>query len=172
MRELRISAPNESRQPCLPERDHLLPSHAPSHLVPGLVSLLLCLFLALYKNPITVSDQVCSHLDCLPTLYEILGFSDPFAALGESVLRKKEGCAVVKKGDIMGIISKNGIVLHNLQERMQVIALRGDLPSTGFDQLERRLLAFDQVTNELLQANRWAPPEANPHISCSPTAAP
>ncbi|MEW6077818.1 MAG: sulfatase-like hydrolase/transferase [Thermodesulfobacteriota bacterium] len=105
-----------------------------------------------------VVTAVCSHLDCLPTMFDLLGFKEPYAAAGESLLRRREGYALVKKGDLMGIVAGEGSLTHNLQNRLNVQRFSENLPDAYFDGLEKILMSAAQVTGELVHENRWAPP--------------
>ena len=105
-----------------------------------------------------VETKYCSHLDCLPTIMDLLGFDAHYAAMGKSVFEKQEGCALVKKGNLMGMISKNGSVSHSLHDRLETMSFDVPQPASFFDRLERRLLAVVQVTSRLIRSNRWAPP--------------
>lgn len=100
--------------------------------------------------------RVASQLDLMPTMLDLLGFSDNFSAIGESLFRKKESFAFVSSGDIVGIVTDKGYITHSLQNRLQTIDFENDLPETYFNRLEKRLLALDQITYELLEENRWA----------------
>lgn len=105
-----------------------------------------------------VETEYCSHLDCLPTILDLLGFDEPYAAIGKSVFEKEDGCVLVKKGNLMGMISKNGSLSHSLYNRLETMSFGVLQPASFFDRLERRLLATVQVTSRLLRSNRWAPP--------------
>ena len=103
-------------------------------------------------------DVMASQLDLFPTLVDLLGFEDPFSALGDSLLRKQDGYAFVMAGSIVGLIGKEGFPTHSLKNRLDSGAAAGMPPPAYFDALEKKLLATDQVVYELLQSNRWAPP--------------
>jgi len=104
------------------------------------------------------NDVVASQLDLFPTLVDLLGFEDPFSALGDSLLRKQEGYAFFMAGSIVGMVGKEGFLTHSLKNRLDSGAASGLPPPAYFDELEKKLLATDQVVYELLQSNRWAPP--------------
>ena len=93
-----------------------------------------------------------SQLDVMPTILDLLGLDVEFAALGESLLRKNNGEAFVTLGgQQIGLISEDAMVQHDLVRR---IAGEGTLERQA--ELEQRLLALDQLSYELLRANRWA----------------
>lgn len=101
---------------------------------------------------------VGSQLDILPTVIDILGFDQPFAALGESLFRKRDEYAFVTEGgDIVGLITPQTYLKHSLRNRLETGTLRPP-PSTPaeLDEIERKLLALDQISYELVQSNKWA----------------
>ena len=105
------------------------------------------------------NDVIASQLDLFPTLVDLLGFEEPFSALGDSLLRKQDGYAFVTAGSIVGLVGKEGFLTHSLKNRLDTGAAGpATPPPTYFDALEKKLLATDQVVYELLQSNRWAPP--------------
>ena len=111
---------------------------------------------AMYK-PQTLAT-VGSQLDIMPTVIDILGFDQPFAALGESLFRKRDGYAFVTEGgDIIGLITPQAYLKHSLKNRLETGALRPP-PATPaeLDAIERKLLALDQISYELVQSNKWA----------------
>jgi arylsulfatase A-like enzyme len=104
-----------------------------------------------------VDARICSHLDALPTFFDLLGFGDGYAALGASLLAEREGFALVKKGSLMGIITEQGSVTHDLHARVSAETASSSV--VDLDQIERRLLASVQLSHALLRANRWSPPQ-------------
>jgi len=104
------------------------------------------------------NDVVASQHDLFPTMVDLLGFEDPFSALGDSLLRKKDGYAFVSAGNIVGLIGKEGYVTSSLKNRLDTGSASQMPPPAYFDDLEKKLLATDQTVYELLQSNRWAPP--------------
>lgn len=99
--------------------------------------------------------DVRSQLDVLPTLAELLGVEGPISALGTSLLRPGSGRAVVRLGEVLGVIGEQGWLTHTIEARVQVHP--ADLARPAAEELERHLLAVQRVTTELLAANRWAP---------------
>jgi len=104
-----------------------------------------------------VNREVSSHVDLMPTLFDLLGFQEPFSSIGESVLRKDSGFAIVKQGSISTIFTKEGALQHSLQNRLNSFAF-DDPANVDFNELEKILLSVDQITYELLIKNRWSPP--------------
>ncbi|MDH5785005.1 MAG: LTA synthase family protein [Chromatiales bacterium] len=98
------------------------------------------------------SAVIGSQLDILPTILDLLGNDGEFAALGESLLRKRQGEAFVTTGgQQIGLITAQGFLRHDLN---RILESRVD-DSEQLPVLERRLLAKDQLSYELLQSNRW-----------------
>lgn len=100
------------------------------------------------------SHVIGSQLDVVPTIMDLLGIDSEFAALGESLLRKgDEGAAFVSfGGQQIGLITKDGFLRHDLERIMD----HQGINEAELAQYEGRLLAMDQLSYELLQANRWA----------------
>ena len=105
-----------------------------------------------------MNDVVASQHDLFPTVVDLLGIEDSFSALGDSLLRKKDGYAFVSAGNIVGLIGKDGYVTSSLKNRLDIGSASKMPPPAYFDDLEKKLLATDQVIYDLLQRNRWAPP--------------
>ncbi len=111
---------------------------------------------AIYQPQVLAT--VGSQLDVLPTIIDILGFDHPFAALGESLFRKRDEYAFVTEGgDSIGLITPRAYLKHSLKNRLETGMLRPP-PSTPaeLDAIERKLLALDQISYELVQSNTWA----------------
>ena len=100
------------------------------------------------------SSVVGSQLDVVPTVMDLLGINSEFAALGTSLLRKgSEGTAFVSfGGQHIGLISDRGYLRHNLKRIMGQQGINED----ELEQYEKRLLAMDQLSYELLKTNRWS----------------
>lgn len=102
-------------------------------------------------------DVIGSQLDLLPTVIDLLGFSQPFASLGESIFRKQEDFALVNQERLLGAINAEGWLSHNLKQRIDSGTFNGEAQPQALDKLEKQLLIYDQVTYNTLQANTWAP---------------
>ncbi len=101
------------------------------------------------------SRVVGSQLDVMPTILDLLGVEAEFAALGGSLLRKDEDSEVfiTEGGQNIILLNGKGWLRHNLARR---ISSGGSLSEAELASMERRLLAYDQLSYELLQANRWS----------------
>ncbi|HJV91794.1 MAG TPA: LTA synthase family protein [Holophagaceae bacterium] len=104
-----------------------------------------------------VVSTIGSQLDLLPTLYDLLGFADPFSAVGDSLFRKRREAALCDQGGILGLITREGYLRHSLQNRLEAVPSAAAGEDVDFHRMERLLLALDQVTHRQLKANRWAP---------------
>ncbi len=101
--------------------------------------------------------KVGSQMDLFPTIIDLLGFQQPFAALGNSLLSKQGGYAYVTQGsEMIGLIDAHGYVSHSLKNRLQARRWDNASDANYFDQLQRRLLGLDQLSYEVLTNNRWA----------------
>lgn len=125
-------------------------------------------FLASFHTPLLVyapgiiaageNTVIGSQLDMLPTFMDLLGFPDEFSALGESLLHKPDGGYAFTSmgGASIALITPDGYLKHSLQNRLESAPFREGVDGHLFDRMEQRLLAMDQLSYELLQANRWA----------------
>jgi phosphoglycerol transferase MdoB-like AlkP superfamily enzyme len=99
-----------------------------------------------------VVDSVCSQVDVLPTLMELLGFDEPYSAMGRSLLHHTDERAFVTDGSTVGIITKDGYVSHDLEIRR---ATGGTASEAEFRAMEDILLTLDAATYYAVQANCW-----------------
>lgn len=104
--------------------------------------------------------QVGSQLDLLPTMMELLGFNDEYSALGESLFSKSRNEAFVTEGGtIIGLFNQDGYIRHSLKRRLEAVSFHNPgISAPGFDEMEQRLLALDQVAYKSIMANNWARP--------------
>jgi phosphoglycerol transferase MdoB-like AlkP superfamily enzyme len=101
-------------------------------------------------------NTVGSHLDIMPTILDFLGVSDEFSAAGESLLQKKRDWIFMTEGDLVAVLTNQGYLKHSLKNRLETGSFKGKMPDTYFDTLEKKLLAFVQLSYELIQNNKWA----------------
>ncbi|MDT8447429.1 MAG: LTA synthase family protein [bacterium] len=101
-----------------------------------------------------------SQLDLIPTLVEAMGWTGPYATMGQSLLGPGPGYAMAKMGDMMVLINKEGYIRHNLDRVVESSARpEGSAPLALETQaaMETQLLSLDQTVFDLLQENRWFP---------------
>lgn len=113
--------------------------------------------LVIYAPKIFKPDVIStlgSQNDIFPTIIDILGFSEPFSAMGNSLfdpsIRKR--FVYLYGGDQIGYISDNGYIMHNFNTVIETNVTQKNLPS-----LLRELFAVDTAEAGLLTKNRWAP---------------
>jgi len=104
-----------------------------------------------------------SQLDLLPTLVGLMGFQGDYATVGRDLAQGGSGFAWAREGELMLWITKNAVLRHSLANRVYLKGRQGlsELeapvdPALGAA-MEGQLLSLDQLSYELLQANRWAP---------------
>jgi phosphoglycerol transferase MdoB-like AlkP superfamily enzyme len=98
-------------------------------------------------------DVMGSHLDLVPTFYDMLEIDAPYSAAGTSLFRPNPTRAVYfSSGENIGLITKDGYLRHTLKRRLDEGAY-----TAGFDAdaVEQRLLSFDRAFHDLISANRW-----------------
>lgn len=98
-----------------------------------------------------VEPRVFSQLDVMPTLMDILGFADPFYALGDSVFRKTTQEAFVNEGGIGAVVTDKGYLKHSYSTRLEA---EGE--PAALDEMERKVKALAQVVVRLVRENAWA----------------
>ena len=57
----------------------------------------------------------------------------------------------------MGIITDRGYLKHSLTHRLEFGKMNAGANENYYDLMEDRLLAWDNVTYEIVSNNRWAP---------------
>ena len=98
-----------------------------------------------------IDRRTGSQLDVLPTIVDLAGWRQPYAALGSSLFGSPAAgrSALCVQGDLVLRIEDHGFVLHSLDRRVQ--------GSGDADAIERRLLSVVQTAYGLLRTNRVAP---------------
>jgi len=103
-------------------------------------------------------DIVGSHLDILPTVIDLLGFADGFAAFGESLLKKDQDYAfVTTDGNVFGLITSDGYVSRTHSNRLESATFDAGKNADLLNQLDDKLLASIQFTYQLIHENRLLP---------------
>lgn len=102
--------------------------------------------------------QIASQLDVMPTIVDLLGLEEDFSALGQSVFRQKIPYALISRGgQTLGLVTEQGYLFHSLKNSLESADWnKQPLAQTDQEKLEHWLLSLDQLTFELLKANRWA----------------
>jgi phosphoglycerol transferase MdoB-like AlkP superfamily enzyme len=109
-------------------------------------------------EPKTITT-VCSQIDIFPTIIDLLELGGRFSAFGASLFQESpERFAIVREGSIMGILTNQGFLRHSLKHRLETGTFGAKDQSVDFDELERKLLAADQLIYQAVQGNRWAMP--------------
>lgn len=104
-----------------------------------------------------VKEIVASQIDMMPTIIDILGLQGNYSSFGNSIFKAaKNRFAIFKEGSVMGIITKKGYLRHSLKNRLEVASFQQQQSTDYFNNLEKRLLASDQLVYELVTANRWS----------------
>ncbi|GBD04100.1 Lipoteichoic acid synthase [bacterium HR19] len=112
-------------------------------------------------QPKRIKNIVVPHYDIIPTILDILCVESEYSSIGKSVFSKsEEDFAFVSDGEIIGIISPKGYLVHDTKHRISAEKFQGSEPSTEdntfFDTLEKKLLALTQLEFTAIQKNRWA----------------
>ena len=102
-------------------------------------------------------STVSSQLDLFVTIIDILDLHGEYSTFGTSLLSsRREPFALIREGSVMGIISNDAYLRHSLKNRLETGLLGPNGENADFQAMERKLLAIDQLTYELIQSNRWA----------------
>lgn len=108
-----------------------------------------------------VSERVGSHLDILPTAFDLAGLRENTAFFGHSLMSRTNHSAfaiISGRFDHPCIITSEGYLRHSLAKRMETLAFDRVCGSLCFDTLEERLLGLHQIVFELSKTGRWVPP--------------
>lgn len=107
-------------------------------------------------NITSVKHQIMSsQLDILPTIFDLLGFSDEFSSTGESLYRKKNGYSIVVKGNLFGAFSRQGSFLSSGN---QLIEVNGNdvFKEEVAPEIEQNLKLVFQRSQQAILNNKWA----------------
>ena len=104
----------------------------------------------------SVIETVKSQVDLFPTIIQLLNLKGKYSSFGTSLFKGgDESFAFVREGSIMGIVTKEGFLRHSLKNRLETGHFIQKPDANNFDTMEKKLLAADQLTYELLQSNHW-----------------
>lgn len=100
-----------------------------------------------------VINTLGSHNDIFPTLMDLLGFNQPFSAMGNSLFDTtiKNRFVYLFAGDQIGYVSKDGYIMHNFNTIVDSHGSR-----SAITQMQKQLFAVDSAESSLLEANKWA----------------
>jgi phosphoglycerol transferase MdoB-like AlkP superfamily enzyme len=94
-----------------------------------------------------------SQNDIFPTIIDMLGFKQPFSAMGNSLFDTtvKDRFVYFYAGDLIGYIGKEGYIKYNFKTVVESNATR-----EGTQKLQKDLFAVDTAESGLLKMNKWA----------------
>jgi len=94
-----------------------------------------------------------SQNDILPSILDLLGFNQPFSAMGNSLFDPsvKNRFVYFYAGDLIGYIGKEGYIKYNFKTVVETNATKPDT-----QKLQKELFAVDTAEAGLLKKNRWA----------------
>jgi len=97
-------------------------------------------------------ETLGSQNDILPTIIDILGFKQPFTAMGNSLFDTSVSNRFVYLfgGNQIGYISEEGYIMHNFKT---VVESKGSPQAVS--QMQRNLFAIDSAESKLLEQNKW-----------------
>ncbi len=106
----------------------------------------------LFKHQ-TVST-IGSQADLAPTVLDLLGIKERFATLGVSLFQKDDEFAYVCDKNSVGIITARGYLYHSLGNRLEARSFYGENSDDYLKRMEKKLLAIDQVTYDMIVKNQ------------------
>lgn len=95
---------------------------------------------------------VRSQLDVHATLLGLLGVRGRVSTLGSDLAGGGPREALVRQGDVLGLITSQGYLTHTLETRVEKVGLSNEEGA----RVERRLLSYQRAVTDLVAANRWA----------------
>ncbi len=97
-------------------------------------------------------DTLGSQNDILPTIIDLLGFQQPFTAMGNSLFDTSISNRFVYLfgGNQIGYISEDGYIMYNFKT---VVESKGS--PYAVSQMQRNLFAIDSAESKLLEHNKW-----------------
>ena len=103
--------------------------------------------------------QIVSQLDIIPTLQRLAGINPVYTAFGRDMFDTSyPRVALVKEGDLIGLISQNGTLRHNGNTVVSVT----DNGNFDKEQAEELLLSLHQSAYTLLKDNHWYQTQGEP----------
>ena len=99
-------------------------------------------------------STIGSQADLAPTVLDLLGIKERFATLGVSLFQKDDEFAYVCDKNSVGIITARGYLYHSLGNRLEARSFYGEDSDDYLKRMEKKLLAIDQVTYEMIVNNQ------------------
>jgi phosphoglycerol transferase MdoB-like AlkP superfamily enzyme len=97
-----------------------------------------------------------SQVDIPATIIDLAGIRSNYSGIGKSLLRDyKDRFVVFRRGNYMGIITPQGILSHDLKNKLEYKSYSPDPNNDYSFLLERKLLTIDQTLFYLLKRNRF-----------------
>ena len=93
----------------------------------------------------------------MPTFIEFMVLETEYTELGTSMLRKKESFALVREGSLVDIFTDRGYLKHSLIHQLEFGEMNTGTDVNYFDLMKGRLLAWDNVSYDLISNNKWSP---------------
>jgi phosphoglycerol transferase MdoB-like AlkP superfamily enzyme len=99
-------------------------------------------------------DYAVSQLDLIPTLYHLLGISEPFSAMGVNALDERSNhFAIANQASDIILIKDGNYIAHNRQAIMEK-SLRDEDKDKIFE-YEDMLLSIDKTVCQTIRKNKW-----------------
>lgn len=103
-----------------------------------------------------VISTVKSQVDLFSTMIQLMNIKGKYSSFGSSLFEGgDESFAFMREGSIMGIVTEKGYLRHSLKNRLETGYFNGKPAAVYYDTMEKKLLASDQLTYELMQSNHW-----------------
>ena len=99
-------------------------------------------------------ETIGSQIDLMPTILHMIGIEATLHTAGRSLFNKPDEFAWFSDEQTVGIISRQGYVRHSGVRRLEAKAANGAVDPACLDRLEKKLLAFGQVTYGMLKERR------------------
>lgn len=100
-----------------------------------------------------IIDILGSQNDIMPTIIDLLGFKEPFSAMGNSLFDTtiKNRFVYTFAGDQIGYIKNNCFIMYNYKSIIDTNCKKDKIL-----EMEKELKSLDTVEIELLNKNKWA----------------
>ena len=95
-------------------------------------------------------ETVGSQVDLMPTVLQVLGVPERLPGPARSLFSKTDCYACVCDQQTIGLVTRQGYVRRSPVGRLEAMPIGAPMSRDYFDGLERKLLAFDQVVDEMI----------------------